>query len=74
MILKDYIKPEIEITGVMFEEDILTASKWNVHDPSGQGQGTPGDPENPLDIIKDEDPEGGIFSKDGSNMWDGWDD
>lgn len=74
MILKDYIKPEIEITGVVFEEDILTASRWNVNDPSGQGQGTPGDSDDPLEIIKGEDPEGGIFSKDGSNMWDGWDD
>ena len=74
MILKDYIKPEIVITGVVFEEDILTASRWNVNDPSGQGQGTPGDSDDPLEIIKGEDPEGGIFSKDGSNMWDGWDD
>lgn len=68
-----YIKPETEVASVlMMENDILRASRWNVHDENGTN-GTPGDSDDPLEIVKDENPDE-IFGKDNRNMWDGWDD
>ena len=60
-----YIKPEVEIT-MMLSEGLLREYSVAVEKVGleGGGSSTP---------IIDDDPDE-IFGKDGSNMWDGWDD
>lgn len=59
-----YIKPEVEVT-MMLSEGLLREYSVAVDKEGleGGGSSTP---------IIDEDPDE-IFGKDGSNMWDGWD-
>lgn len=60
-----YIKPEVEIT-MMLSEGLLREYSVAIDGSGidGDGSSTP---------IVDDDPDE-IFGKDGSNMWDGWDD
>ncbi len=60
-----YIKPEVEIT-LILSEGLLREYSVAV-DGTGLGGGGTSSP------IVDDDPDE-IFSKDGSNLWDGWDD
>ena len=59
-----YTKPEIEIT-VCLPEGLLEESRWGVNGEGGTiKDGENGEGEDPFEIT----------SKDGSNMWDGWED
>lgn len=60
-----YIKPEIEVTALL-SESLLREYSVAV-DKEGLGGGGSSTP------IIDDDPDE-IFGKDGSNMWDGWED
>ena len=58
-----YTKPEIEIT-VCLPEGLLKESTWGVNGEGNKINDGDGEGEDPYEIM----------SKEGSNMWDGWDD
>lgn len=62
--MKEYIKPETEI--VMAATDVIMVELST----AVNGQGLNGGPSTPIEEGNPDD----IFGKDGSNLWDGWDD
>ena len=62
MYRKEYIKPEVELVMMSdFMEGEMREGSWGV-----DGDHTPIKDDEGVDII--------IYGKDGSNMWDGWED